>query len=256
MAGNKIISQLNEVTTVSNDSVLLVEDSQSTSKVTKENLLKEVNEGIQDIKENVLDGHSFKWLTSEEYEALSDEEKADLTVEYILIDKNSGLTEEETQLVASIPNKFDDVVTRVDPETKEDIVDFYSGTTLVKSVSLTGASTDKTEIVVSDTPPTLDEYPDSIIWVDTSEERVDIDEGFNSDIIDEFRSVINRLTIRVTTLEREIIALKEVISMGGGTVQPDDPTDPSDPPLDVVGIPMTLEDGSILVFEDGSIMTL
>ena len=92
---------------------------------------------------------------------------------------------------------------------------------------IVGGDTDKTEIVVSDTPPTLEEYPDSIIWVDTDEERVDIDEGFNSDIIDEFRTEIINLTMRVTTLEREIIALKEVISVGGGTVSPDDPDDPS-----------------------------
>ena len=43
---NKTISDLNELTTVSNSDVLLVESATKTSKVTKENLLKEINEQL------------------------------------------------------------------------------------------------------------------------------------------------------------------------------------------------------------------
>ena len=52
---NKTISDLNELTTVSNSDVLLVETNTETSKVTKENLLKEVKEQLN-TKSNV--GHT------------------------------------------------------------------------------------------------------------------------------------------------------------------------------------------------------
>ena len=59
---NKTISDLNELTTVSNSDVLLVETNTETSKVTKENLLKEVKEQLN-TKSNVGHTHTASEIT-------------------------------------------------------------------------------------------------------------------------------------------------------------------------------------------------
>lgn len=64
---NKTISDLNELTTVSNNDVLLVETNTETSKVTKENLLKEVKEQLN-TKSNVGHTHN-EYVTNSELDA-------------------------------------------------------------------------------------------------------------------------------------------------------------------------------------------
>ena len=64
---NKTISDLNELTTVSNNDVLLVETNTETSKVTKENLLKEVKEQLN-TKSNVGHTHN-EYVTDSELDA-------------------------------------------------------------------------------------------------------------------------------------------------------------------------------------------
>ena len=64
---NKTISDLKELTTVSNSDVLLVETNTETSKVTKENLLKEVNEQLN-TKSNVNHTHD-EYITDGELNA-------------------------------------------------------------------------------------------------------------------------------------------------------------------------------------------
>ena len=64
---NKTISDLNELTTVSNSDVLLVETNTETSKVTKENLLKEVNTQLN-TKSNVNHTHD-EYITESELNA-------------------------------------------------------------------------------------------------------------------------------------------------------------------------------------------
>ena len=61
---NKTISDLNELTTVSNSDVLLVETNTETFKVTKENLLKEVNTQLN-TKSNVKHTHD-EYVTESE----------------------------------------------------------------------------------------------------------------------------------------------------------------------------------------------
>ena len=64
---NKTISDLNELTTVSNSDVLLVETNTETFKVTKENLLKEVNTQLN-TKSNVKHTHD-EYVTESELNA-------------------------------------------------------------------------------------------------------------------------------------------------------------------------------------------
>ena len=64
---NKTVSNLNELTTVSNSDVLLVETSTETLKVTKGNLLKEVNEQLN-TKSNVNHTHD-EYVTESELNA-------------------------------------------------------------------------------------------------------------------------------------------------------------------------------------------
>ena len=64
---NKTVSNLNELTTVSNSDVLLVETATETLKVTKENLLKEVNEQLN-TKSNVNHTHD-EYVTESELNA-------------------------------------------------------------------------------------------------------------------------------------------------------------------------------------------
>ena len=64
---NKTISDLNELTIVSNNDVLLVETNTETSKVTKENLLKEVKEQLN-TKSNVGHTHN-EYVTDSELDA-------------------------------------------------------------------------------------------------------------------------------------------------------------------------------------------
>ena len=64
---NKTISDLNELTTVSNSDVLLVETNTETFKVTKENLLKEVNTQLN-TKSNVNHTHD-EYITESELNA-------------------------------------------------------------------------------------------------------------------------------------------------------------------------------------------
>ena len=56
---NKTISELNEATTVYDSEVLLVETSSETKKVTKANLLKEVRNELNEVKNSVSSGKSL-----------------------------------------------------------------------------------------------------------------------------------------------------------------------------------------------------
>ena len=59
-------------------------------------------DNIEDIINNKLDGHTFKFLTLEEYNALSDEEKSDLTIEYHVVDESDYLQTQNKTFSGSI----------------------------------------------------------------------------------------------------------------------------------------------------------
>lgn len=94
-----------------------------------------------------------------------------------------------------------------------------------------------------------------LVWIDTSNNDDAYTGGLEDVVIEEFREVFNYLKEKITTLERKnldlearIIYLEENGSSGGGTVKPDNPTNPGDNTV------MTFEDGSILIDEDGNIL--
>ena len=111
-------------------------------------------------------------------------------------------------------------------------------------------------IVVSETEPSLEDYPEAVIWIDPTDDEEDIEVDFTNDIIEEFRTAMKAQALVIENLKRSIIALEETIVLGGGgSTKPDVPDDPDDPSA-TVGIPLALEDGSKMTFEDGTIMTL
>ena len=97
----------------------------------------------------------------------------------------------------------------------------------------------KKEIFVGNTKPDKED----VLWVDTNQNT--IDSSLDSLILDEFRNLISRLTLKVNTLELEVAKLNEIIGQGGGGG--------SEVSNDTI---LTFEDDSIIVFEDGSTMIL
>ena len=100
-------------------------------------------------------------------------------------------------------------------------------------------------IFIGTTPPP-DDAPDIALWIDTSDEVVD--ENIPSDILTQLSATIEALNNRILSLEEEVVRLRVIIESGntGGET----PT----PPPTIEGVELTLEDGSIMTFEDDTIM--
>ena len=100
-------------------------------------------------------------------------------------------------------------------------------------------------IFIGTTPPP-DDAPDIALWIDTSDEVVD--ENIPSDILTQLSATIEALNNRILSLEEEVVRLRVIIESGstGGGETPTPPT--------IEGVELTLEDGSIMTFEDDTIM--
>lgn len=99
-------------------------------------------------------------------------------------------------------------------------------------------------IFIGTTPPP-DDAPDIALWIDTSDEV--IDENIPSDILTQLSATIEALNNRILSLEEEVVRLRVIVE--SGTTGGDTPTPPT-----IEGVELTLEDGSIMTFEDDTIM--
>ena len=99
-------------------------------------------------------------------------------------------------------------------------------------------------IFIGTTPPP-DDAPNITLWIDTSDEV--IEENIPSDILTQLSTTIEALNNRILSLEEEVVRLRVIIESGatGG----DTPTPPT-----IEGVELTLEDGSVMTFEDDTIM--
>ena len=99
-------------------------------------------------------------------------------------------------------------------------------------------------IFIGTTPPP-DDAPNITLWIDTSDEV--IEENIPSDILTQLSTTIEALNNRILSLEEEVVRLKVIVESGG--TGGDIPTPPT-----IEGVELTLEDGSIMTFEDDTIM--
>ena len=99
-------------------------------------------------------------------------------------------------------------------------------------------------IFIGTTPPP-DDAPDIALWIDASDGI--IDENIPSDILAQLSATIEALNNRILSLEEEVVRLKVIVESGG--TGGDIPTPPT-----IEGVELTLEDGSIMTFEDDTIM--
>lgn len=99
-------------------------------------------------------------------------------------------------------------------------------------------------IFLGTTPPP-DDAPNIALWIDASDGI--IDENIPSDILTQLSATIEALNNRILSLEEEVVRLRVIVELGntGG----DTPTPPT-----IEGVELTLEDGSIMTFEDDTIM--
>ena len=99
-------------------------------------------------------------------------------------------------------------------------------------------------IFLGTTPPP-DDAPDIALWIDASDGI--IDENIPSDILTQLSATIEALNNRILSLEEEVVRLRIIVEIGntGGET----PTPPT-----IEGVELTLEDGSIMTFEDDTIM--
>lgn len=165
-----------------------------------------------------------------------------------------NISEEISDTNNKLDSKFDDVI--VDTVNSVTKLVFMSDGNEIKNVEFesgSGVGVDNRLSIGEEEP--VEPSEELLVWIDTSNNDDAYTGGLEDVVIEEFREVFNYLKEKITTLERKnldlearIIYLEENGSSGGGTVKPDNPTNPSDNTV------MTFEDGSILIDEDGNIL--
>lgn len=128
-----------------------------------------INKKINEIINNILDGHSFKWLTTKEYSDLDEESKNNSNIEYHIVDMNYLLESENGE-------KF---ILKVDDNgqlfTEKYIEIFEIEDIYLNEYSITLVVGESFELISTVTPDNATDK--SLIWESSNEEIVRIERG-------------------------------------------------------------------------------
>lgn len=154
---------------------------------------------------------------------------------------------------SKINSKFDDVIVDADESITKLIfmsegnevknIEFESG-----SCSGSGSGVDN-RLSIGESEPT----EEVLVWIDTSNNDNEYTGGLNDLVIEEFRGMFNYLKEQIQELKTKNLDLEARIlyleENGGGNTKPDKPITPSSG-----ATIMAIEDGSILIDENGDIL--